>query len=452
MKDLTKGNVSKILFTFAVPILIGNILQLTYSLVDTRIVGSCLGEGALAAVGATSSLSSLLLGFLQGLTNGFAVIVARFFGASDEKSLKKCVAASFSIGIIFSILLTLISLVFLNPLLHILNTPEEVFQLSYKYISVIFLGMTASMLYNICASILRAIGDSITPLIFLALSVGLNIFLDLFFVLTLHLGVAGAAWATVASQFVSFLACFIYMIKRYELLRIHIADFKHFSYDMIKQMLLSGLSMGFMSSFVNFGTVALQTSINHLGTDLIVAHTAARKISELYMLIFSVFGTTMATFCGQNLGANQIERIKEGIKKAILYTWVWCLGAIILTYTAAPFLIYAVTGSHKAVIISNASAYLKFDTLFYFVTAIICIVRNAMQGIGIYATPLISSAIELIGKVVIASFLVPILAYQGVILAEPIVWFLMVIPLLIKLFRTPILKNHSVKIAKSESF
>lgn len=326
--------------------------------------------------------------------------------------------------------------------MHVLNTPKDVFSLSYTYISIIFIGMTASMLYNICASILRAIGDSITPLIFLALSVGLNIFLDLFFVLNLHLGVAGAALATVVSQFVSFLACFVYMLKRYELLRIGMRDLMYIPYDMVKQMLLSGLSMGFMSSFVNFGTVALQTSINSLGTDIIVAHTAARKISELYMLIFSVFGTTMATFCGQNLGANQIGRIKEGIKKAILYTWIWCLGAIILTYTAAPFLIYAVTGTHNASIISNASNYLKFNTLFYFVTAIICIVRNAMQGIGIYATPLFSSAIELIGKVVIASFLVPLLAYQGVILAEPLVWFVMVIPLLVKLMRTPLLKTN----------
>jgi len=444
MKDLTKGNITKILFTFAIPILIGNVLQLTYSLVDTRIVGSTLGENALAAVGATSSLSSLLIGFLQGLTNGFAVIAARYFGALDKKSLKKCVAASFFIGIIFSILLTTFSLIFLKPLLLLLHTPDNVMNLSYSFIFIIFAGMTASMLYNICASILRAIGDTITPLIFLALSVVINIILDFFFILNLHMGVKGAAIATVTAQVISFFACFIYMNKRYEILRITRADFNEFSKDMLSQMLISGLSMGFMSSLVNFGTVALQTSINNLGTDIIVAHTAARKISELYMLIFSVFGTTMATFCGQNLGAQKIERIKEGIKKAILYTWVWCLGAILLTYTAAPFLIYAVTGTHKAVIISNASAYLKFDTLFYFIPAVICIVRNAMQGIGIYITPLISSGIELVGKVIIAASLVPVLHYTGVILAEPIVWFIMIIPLIIQILRTPILKKNSI--------
>jgi len=444
MKDLTKGNITKILFTFAIPILIGNVLQLTYSLVDTRIVGSSLGENALAAVGATSSLSSLLIGFLQGLTNGFAVIAARYFGALDKKSLKKCVAASFFIGIIFSILLTTFSLIFLKPLLLLLHTPDNVMNLSYSFIFIIFAGMTASMLYNICASILRAIGDTITPLIFLALSVVINIILDFFFILNLHMGVKGAAIATVTAQVISFFACFIYMNKRYEILRITRADFNEFSKDMLSQMLISGLSMGFMSSLVNFGTVALQTSINNLGTDIIVAHTAARKISELYMLIFSVFGTTMATFCGQNLGAQKIERIKEGIKKAILYTWVWCLGAILLTYTAAPFLIYAVTGTHKAVIISNASAYLKFDTLFYFIPAVICIVRNAMQGIGIYITPLISSGIELVGKVIIAASLVPVLHYTGVILAEPIVWFIMIIPLIIQILRTPILKKNSI--------
>lgn len=320
MHNLTKGNITKLIFAFAVPILIGNLLQLTYSLIDTRIVGSALGEQALAAVGATSSLSGLLIGFLQGLTNGFAVIAAQFFGAKDEKGLKRCVASSLVLALSVSVVFTVCSLLFLKPLLRLLNTPEAILTMAYDYIFVIFAGMMITMLYNVCASILRAIGDSVTPLIFLAVSVVLNVFGDFFCIYVLCLGVRGAALATVFSQFIALVACYLYMIGRYDILRLHREDFGDFSSTLLQRLLSCGLSMGFMSSLINLGTVTLQTSINTLGTDIIVAHTAARKITELYMLMFSVFGTTMATFCGQNLGAGEISRIKEGLKKCILYT------------------------------------------------------------------------------------------------------------------------------------
>ena len=440
MKDLTKGNISRQLFAFAIPLFLGSILQLTYSLVDTRIVGSTLGESALAAVGSTTSLSNLLIGFLMGLTNGFAVIAAQRFGAGNYKELRKSVALSVTLGLIMSLILTVLSLVFLYPLLHVMNIPEAVIPQSASFISIIFAGMTIMMLYNVCASVLRAIGDSVTPLIFLAVSVVLNIFGDLFFILVLHSGVRGAAIATVLSQFVALICCAAYMWNKYEFLRFSLKDIQ-FDKEMIHNLLSCGFSMGFMSSFVALGTVALQTSINKLGTDIIVAHTAARKITELYMLAFSVMGTTMATFCGQNLGAGEVGRIKEGIKKAIIITWACSMIAIVLSYTIAPQLIYAITGSNNSVVINNASLYLKIDTLLYFVTALICVIRNAMQGIGDHITPIVSSFIELAGKVVIAAFLVPRLHYMGVILAEPIVWILMVIPLILQILRTPILKN-----------
>lgn len=441
MKDLTKGNITKLIFAFAIPILIGNVLQLTYSLIDTRIVGSALGDNALAAVGAASSLSSLLIEFLMGLTNGFAVIAAQFFGAQDFKGLKRCVASSLVLGIGISIVLTAFSLIFLTPLLKFLNTPANVMKEAYDYIFIIFAGMSITMLYNVCSSILRAIGDTVTPLIFLAISVVLNIFGDLLCIFPLQMGVKGAAIATVFSQFIAMFSCFVYMIKRYEILHLHREDFGDFSKELLSRLFSCGLSMGFMSSLVNLGTVALQTSINTLGAEIIVAHTAARKLTELFMLIFSVFGATMATFCGQNLGAGEIGRIKEGLQKTILYAWIWCAGVVLVTYLAAPSFVYLVTGTKNPVIIENAAAYLKFDTLFYFITALICIIRNAMQGIGDHITPLISSSLELIGKIVFALLLVPELKYKGVILAEPVVWFIMVIPLLVQIVRTPILKE-----------
>ena len=210
---------------------------------------------------------------------------------------------------------------------------------------------------------------------------------------------------------------------------------------MLHNMLASGLSMGFMSSLVNIGTVTLQTSINKLGRDIIIAHTAARKISEIFMIMFSVFGQTMATYCGQNLGAGKPERIKKGILLAIGYTCIWCAMSALASYTIGGFLVHLVTGSNRREIVDTATAYLKFDTLFYWVTAVICIVRNAMQGLGERIVPLISSSLEMVGKIVIALTLVPLLGYTGVILAEPLVWLIMVVPLVIKIFLLPVLKK-----------
>lgn len=442
MKDLTKGKPSTLILTFALPIFLGNLLQLTYSLVDTRIVGSCLGEDALAAVGATTTLSNLIVGFLMGLCNGFAIITAQRFGAKDEKGLKKTFAASITLGIGVAVILTIAGLLFLNPILRFLNVPEELMGIAHQYIFVIIAGLLATLFYNTFAATLRAIGDTVTPLIILAVSVVLNIAGDLFFILVLNAGVRGAAIATVLSQILAAVACFFYMLKKYEILRLHREDFKQFEPVMIKNMLSSGLSMGFMSSLINIGSLTLQTAINKLGQDIIVAHTAARKISEIFMIMFTVFGTTMATYCGQNLGAGKIDRIKKGIKLAILYTCIWCTMTVVVTYTIGEWLVYLVTGSKNEVVVLNATNYLKFDTLFYYVTAVICVLRNAMQGLGERITPLISSSLEMIGKVVIAVTLVPWLGYTGVIVAEPIVWFIMVIPLVVQIFRMPVLRKQ----------
>lgn len=414
MKDLTKGKPSALILSFALPIFLGNLLQLTYSLVDTRIVGSFLGEDALAAVGATSTLSGLIIGFLLGLSNGFAIITAQKFGAKNIADMKKSFAMSLVIGTGISILFTIA-------------------------------GLLATFLYDACAATLRAIGDAVTPLIILAISVALNIVGDLFFVVVLKTGVKGAAIATVLAQIIAFVICWIYMIRKYEILRLQKEDFKDPSPIMVKEMISAGMSMGFMSSLVNIGTLTLQTAINKLGKDIIIAHTAARKISEIFMIMFSVFGQTMATYCGQNMGAGKIDRVKRGIWLAIVYTAIWSGLTIIASYTIGGWLVYLVTGSHNKTVILNATNYLKFDTLFYIETTLICILRNAMQGLGDHITPLISSGLEMAGKIVIAATLVPWLGYTGVIICEPIVWFIMVIPLLIQTFRMPVLRTEKTE-------
>ena len=441
MKDLTKGKILPLLLGFAVPIAVGNIFQLFYSLADTRIVGSFLGEEALAAVGATSSLNNMIIGFLLGMTNGFAIIVARYFGAKDHDNLKRAVAATFILGIGMAFIFTIVSVSLLRFILVGLQTPKNLLDLSVEYFRII-LGMTGAMLYNVCAGLFRAIGDSLTPLLFLIASTFVNIGLDLLFVCVFHLGVAGAAWATILSQYGSFACCFIYMRKRYDILLFGKKDC-HLKHDMVKEMLSIGFSMGFMNSLINIGSVALQGAINSLqDTNYIVAHTAARKITEVFMLPFSVFGTTMATFCGQNLGAGKNDRIKKGLWRVIWITWAWCAGMIILAYTVAPVLVHLITDTTQVKVIATASLYLRMNTILYFIPAVICILRNAMQGIGDSITPVISSSLELLCKVLVAVFLTPYLGYWAIIWSEPISWVIMVIPLLIRIANNPVLKGN----------
>ena len=442
MKDLTKGKILPLLLGFAVPIAVGNIFQLFYSLADTRIVGSFLGEEALAAVGATSSLNNMIIGFLLGMTNGFAIIVARYFGAKDHDNLKRAVAATFILGIGMAFIFTIVSVSLLRFIVVGLQTPKNLLDLSVEYFRIILFGMTGAMLYNVCAGLFRAIGDSLTPLLFLIASTFVNIGLDLLFVCVFHLGVAGAAWATILSQYGSFACCFIYMRKRYDILLFGKKDC-HLKHDMVKEMLSIGFSMGFMNSLINIGSVALEGAINSLqDTNYIVAHTAARKITEVFMLPFSVFGTTMATFCGQNLGAGKNDRIKKGLWRVIWITWAWCAGMIILAYTVAPVLVHLITDTTQVKVIATASLYLRMNTILYFIPAVICILRNAMQGIGDSITPVISSSLELLCKVLVAVFLTPYLGYWAIIWSEPISWVIMVIPLLIRIANNPVLKGN----------
>lgn len=444
MIDLTTGNPTKQMLKFALPVCFGNIFQLFYSLADTRIVGSTLGETSLAGVGATTSISTLLIGFLSGMTNGFSIVVAQQFGRKDEKKIRKTIAGSLLLGLILSIFISIISLTFLDNILDILNVSPEIYDEASLYIKIILAGITTTMFYNAFAGILRAVGDTFAPLMFLIISCGLNIILDLYFILNLNMGVSGAGLATVISQGFSVILCIIYMWKKYPIFHVKRKDFL-IKINLLKKLCSSGFSMAMMMSLVFFGTLALQTAINTFGTNIIVAHTASRKLTEFFMLPFSVFGVTMATYCGQNRGARQPERIKTGIWQALFITWIWCGFIIILCYSFAPNLIYLVTGIKNYEIIATSEKYLRINTIFYFVPASISILRNAMQGIGDHITPIISSGLELIGKVSIVIFLVPSLKYFGIIISEPIVWVVMVIPLIVKIISNPIFKKKKAR-------
>ncbi len=446
MKDLTTGKPIKIILLFAIPLFIGQLFQLFYSLADTRIVGAILGETSLAAVGATTTLSDFLIGLLNGFTNGCAIIIATYFGSGDRDNMKKAIGGTILSGIVLSVLISAGCLLFLPRILCALNVADFLMAESKAYIGIVLAGLLAATLYNVCAAILRALGDTFTPLLFLILAAVLNVVLDYTLIKYGNMGVAGAALATVIAQAVSAVLCFFYMKVRYPELSLRREDFR-FDKIIYKKLITTGSSMGFMVAFVNLGTLALQITINTFNQDIIVAHTAARKATNIFMLPFSVLGTTLATFCGQNLGAGKYSRIKTGLRDTLLLTFIWCAGVALVAYTLSGPLVHMITASDNEVILSTASLYLKVNTSFYFVTAIICLFRNSMQGFGDNKTPVFSSSLELIGKVAISFLLAPAIGYMGIIVAEPIVWFIMVIPLIVNMVRNPILKQQDKETA-----
>lgn len=440
MKNLTQGKPLKVILLFAIPLYIGQLFQLGYSLIDTRIIGSTLGEASLAAVGATTSLSDLLVEFMNGVICGFGIIVATCFGAGDEAKLRKSIGGTIVLSVGFTVVLSIGCLLFLYPILDFLNVSSDLAPEASAYIRIIIAGLIATTLYNVCAAVLRAIGDSLTPLLFLVISNLLNIGLDYLFILRLNMGVTGAATATVISQALSAVLCYIYMRRKYPQINLHAGDIVP-EKEMYRQLIPRGFSMGFMLSFVLMGSLALQTAINALGMNIIVAHTGARKATSLFLMIFFVLGTALATYCGQNLGAEEYARIRQGIRDTILFSFGWYLLVLLIVFTLSPVIINLITASAEPEIIDNAVLYLKVNASFYFLPAIICILRNSMQGFGDSRTPLVSSLIELVGKVVIAYLLVPALQYMGVVLSEPIVWALMVIPLIVSMLRNPIMQK-----------
>ena len=438
---LTEGNPVKLIVLFAIPIFLGNLFQILYSLIDTKIVGSTLGETALASVGSVSTLYNLLTGFFNGLTLGFSVVTARFYGSGEEKALKKNIAGAITLGFGTAVVLITLTAVFLKPILRLLQVPAEQFDMSYSYIVVLVWGMFITLAYNLCANTLRAIGDSVTPLIYLVISSLVNVGLDYFFILNLHLGVAGAAYATVIAQFLSVVLCLIRIYRGFPILHVGRDDFQ-FDREQLWQLYQNGLSMGLMSSLVNFGTVVLQSGINQLGTSIIVAHTAARKVFEIWNLPISVMGSAMATYCGQNYGAGKYGRIREGIKGALGLGAVWAVAVFIMAHTISPYLIRFIASSDSPEIIYWGKTYLEYDMSFIILCVGIVVLRNSMQGFGDYKTPVFSSFIELMGKVVFTFTFVRFFGYWGIIWTEPVIWVLMLIPLIIQTWRNPVVHSQ----------
>jgi putative MATE family efflux protein len=430
MKDLTKENPGKVILLFAIPIVIGQIFQLLYNMADTRIVGMYLGDNSLAAIGATATIVDLLSGFVMGAANGFAVISARFFGAGDEKNLRKTFAGILFLGTGMALILTVLSLFGMNPVMHLIAVPEEHFEEGRGYLAIIIAGLIFTAMYHMLAAVLRSIGDTVTPLVFLAVSVVINILLDLLFIGKMGFGVNSAAVATVLAQGISAGICFLYLWKKYPVLHIKKEDFA-WNKILIAELLAAGCSMGLTNSLVSIGSVVLQSAINGFGTYIIVAHAAARKLCGLTMMPYVVLGTTMATYTSQNYGAGRMDRVREGLKKSLFYGVIWSVLVIFLIYGCAGWMVKLLTDTDTQEVIDTAKLYLRIDCLLYVLLAPIFILRNSLQGLGDRKTPLISSGIEMVGKFIAAFTLSRLLGYMGIILTEPIMWIFMVVPLIL---------------------
>lgn len=429
---MTVGSPARIIVQFTIPILLGNLLQLAYNVIDMRLVGSFLGDSALAAVGATSVMYTLFIGFFMGIANGFAVTTARHFGGKNMDKVHIAFVSSLVMGLVLAAGISMLCLLFLSPIMHFLNVPGDIFTESAGYIRIIIAGLVVTMIYDILIASARAIGDSITPLLTLFVSVGLNIAGDILLLGVLRTGVWGAAFATVASQAITAAVCSVYILNKYRFYRPCRGDIAGMEKPMMVTMMKTGLSMAFMSSLISIGSFILQTAINDLGNSYIVAQSAARRITEILMSVFIAVGHTMATYCSQNLGAGRWDRIHQGMKAGYWITCLWCILVLVIVYTLAPVMIGLITGSSDKVMIDAATQYLKIDSILYVLVAVIFVQRNSMQGIGDTVTPLISSGIEMTGKIILAYTLVPAMGYFGVILVEPIVWILMIIPLIMK--------------------
>lgn len=438
--DLLHGPILRSMLVFAIPLFFSGVFQQLYNTMDTVIIGHTLGDEALAAMGAAGAVYDLLMGFALGIGNGLAIVTARSFGSGNMEQLKRSVAASIVIGGCITVTMTILIQFVLYPFLKVLNTPPQIIDQAYAYISTITLFMVVMFAYNLCAGLLRAIGNSVMPLMFLILSSILNIMLDLFFIIQLEMGVQGAAAATVIAQGVSVTACMIYIGKRSGIL---IPEKVHFIWDkdLYQEMITQGLSMGLMNCIVNAGSAVLQSGINGLGYLVIAGHTAARKLFQFLMMPFIALSQTVSTFVSQNRGAGQAGRIRKAMFCSYLYGVVVAAAATMFMTFFAPAVVRMLSGSAESVVIENGALYLRVVSPCLAVLGVLNSTRMGLQAVGKKILPLLSSVIELAGKVLFVLFFIPRFQYMAVIFCEPIIWCFMVTELLISFWSDSFIRS-----------
>ena len=439
--DLTVGNPFWSLLKFAIPVILGNLFQLFYTLADSVIVGKTLGADSLAAVGATSIIIYFVFCFINGFTGGFGICLGQRCGAKDEKGMRKSVAVSTLLSIIFTIVLTLICCLLAHQILRWMQIPEDISGEAYDYMFVVLLGTGATVFYNMISNMLRALGDSKTPLVFLIIASIINIILDFVFILTFKMGVAGAGWATVIAQFISGILCFVYSLKKFPILRLTKHDWK-FSWKFAWQHLEVGLPMAFQFSITAIGTMVIQSALNSLGSTAVAAFTAGSKIDQFATQPLASLGVAVATYTAQNYGARELERIKKGVTgAAIIATVCGIVGGFVVITFAKP-LVALFVGSGQNEVMSLSKEYLVLNGVFYVILGLLFVYRNALQGIGSSMIAFFGGVWELVMRSLVAFVLVSYLKFAAVCIASPVAWFGATIWLMIAYF---IIINRIIK-------
>ncbi|WP_418307224.1 MATE family efflux transporter [Phocaeicola coprophilus] len=420
-KEMTSGPCLPLIFNFTLPLLLGNMLQQTYSLIDAAIVGKFLGINALASVGASTSVVFLILGFCNGCCGGFGIPVAQKFGARDYVSMRRLVSVSLKLAGMMSVGIALITCLLCAFILRTMQTPENIFQDAYWYLLITFIGVPCTFFYNLLSSIIRALGDSKTPFWFLLFSTVLNVLLDLLCILVFHWGVAGAAIATVFSQGVSAVLCYFYMYRKFEILRMQPAD-KRFRPELARQLIFVGVPMGLQFSITAIGSIMLQSANNALGTACVAAFTAAMRIEMFFLCMLESLGIAMATFCGQNYGAGKPERIWTGVKAASLMMIVYVAAVAIILWGFSEKFVLLFVDPSETEIIADAALFLHISVSFFPVLGLLCILRYSIQGAGYTKLAMFSGVSEMIARILVSVVAVPLWGFWAVCFGDPTAW------------------------------
>ena len=439
--DFTKGPFIRPMLRFALPVLFCNAFQLLYNTVDTVVIGHALGDQALAAVGSAAAVFEILLALAMGMATGLGITVGRYCGNADGMKIRKAVAASLVITVAFTVILTVGAYILLDPLLRLLHTPEEVYPLAHDYLVPVILFLFVTMAYNLFAGFLRAAGNSIAPLIFLVISSCLNVGLDILFIVPLGMGVKGAAIATVAAQAVASVICVFYILRRARQL---IPERKDFVPDkeIYRDAAFQGASMSLMNGIIYAGGAILQIAVNGMGTLIVAAHTAARRIYSIFLTPFGAINATVSTFVSQNRGADRPDRIRQGVRTAYRADVIMTLIIMAILLPGAEILVRLISGSSETVVLSNASRYLRFVAPCYVILGFLNVTRISLQAIGQKILPVLSSVIELAGKIVFTFLVIPRFGYSAVIICEPLIWCLMLLELVLSFWFNPYIRER----------
>ena len=420
-KDMTNGGIMMNIIKFCLPLMIGNLFQQFYNMADIIIVGQFVGKTALSAVGAVGSLNFLVIGSVIGLCTGFTVPVAQRFGAQDFTALKKYVANIVYTSLVLAVVITTVAVTLTNPLLRLMNTPEDIYKDAYDYIVVIFAGIGATILYNILASLVRALGDSKTPLYFLVFSSILNIGLDILLITQFNMGVRGAAVATIISQFVSGVLCLFYVKKKFPVLHIT-KETRGIDFNCIKKLISNGIPLALQFSITAVGSVMLQSCVNGLGAEAIAAVTIGGKTQLMIVLPSETIGATMTVYCGQNLGAGKIDRIKKGVNRGIVLATCYTVIGFCVARFLGPYISLLFIDGGEASIIALAQQYINAGSYFYFILSLLFLFRNSIQGLGYSSVAMFAGFFELVARAIMGFCFVNTLGYDAACIANPVAW------------------------------